>query len=64
MADTPKDDAGTHIRAVRSGSSFCNPEEASVVLRLMLLLGEDPTINSIMLLTPYASQVRRHAALR
>lgn len=37
--------------------SYKNEEEASVVLRLMLLMGTDPTVRSIAIITPYKTQV-------
>ena len=42
-------------------TSFYNPMEASVVLRLLLLLGTDPTVESIAIITPYKAQVCTHA---
>ncbi|KAG1678763.1 hypothetical protein FOA52_012803 [Chlamydomonas sp. UWO 241] len=38
--------------------SHSNLEEASVVLRLMLLLGTDPTVKSIAIVTMYQAQVK------
>lgn len=54
VADAP--DRGM-IEQQHSGGSWSNAEEASVVLRTMLLLGEDPSIGTIALLTPYKAQV-------
>ncbi|GFH06831.1 regulator of nonsense transcripts 1 [Haematococcus lacustris] len=40
----------------RGPQSWRNEEEASVALRLMLLVGSDPTVASIAILTPYTAQ--------
>ena len=38
--------------------SLFNLEEASVALRLMLLMGTDPTVQSIAIIVPYRAQVK------
>ncbi|KAL6755048.1 AAA domain-containing protein [Haematococcus lacustris] len=40
----------------RGPQSWRNEEEASVALRLMLLVGSDPAVASIAILTPYTAQ--------
>ena len=37
-------------------NSYLNTDEASVVLRLMLIMGTDPTVKDIAIVTPYNAQ--------
>jgi hypothetical protein len=37
--------------------SKSNMKEASVALRILLLMGTDPTVKSISIVTPYSAQV-------
>lgn len=48
---------GQGRHAARLDESYSNLAEASVALRLMLLLGTDPSVRSIAILSPYNAQV-------
>lgn len=47
-----------------ASQSHYNLDEASVALRLLLLFGTDPTVKSIVIISPYSAQVGRDSSYR